>query len=120
MKKELQKEQIITGVLAVLTVLTIILGAVRMGGDFGRVLGWWGVLLVLGIITMPLTYLMFSRFTDFGWAFSKSIGLALSAWLMWVLASVKILKFNQLSCVIVCVFFICAVTYIRPCGRNLS
>lgn len=104
MKKELQKEQIITGVLAVLTVLTIILGAVRMGGDFGRVLGWWGVLLVLGIITMPLTYLMFSRFTDFGWAFSKSIGLALSAWLMWVLASVKILKFNQLSCVIVCVF----------------
>ena len=102
MNKELKKEQIITGVLAVLTVLTIILGAVRMGGDFGRVLGWWGVLLVLGVITMPLTYLMFSRFTDFGWAFSKSIGLALTAWLMWVFASVKILKFNQLSCIIVC------------------
>lgn len=103
MNKELKKEQTITGVLAVLTVLTIILGAVRMGGDFGRVLGWWGVLLVLGVITMPLTYLMFSRFTDFGWAFSKSIGLALTAWLMWVLASVKILKFSQLSCIIVCV-----------------
>ncbi len=102
MNKELKKEQTITGVLAVLTVLTIILGAVRMGGDFGRVLGWWGVLLVLGVINMPLTYLMFSRFTDFGWAFSKSIGLALTAWLMWVLASVKILKFSQLSCIIVC------------------
>lgn len=103
MNKELKNEQKVTGVLAILAVITLILGAAYMGGDFGRVLGWWGVLLVIGIITMPLTYLMFSRFSDFGWVFSKSIGLALTAWLMWVFASAKILKFSQLSCIIVCV-----------------
>lgn len=106
MKKELQKEQIITGVLAALALLTIILGIQFMGGDFGRVLLWWAVLLVIGVITMPLTYMMFSGFSDFGWAFSKSIGLALTSWLMWVLASVKIMKFSQFGCIFVCVIML--------------
>ena len=102
MKSKLQKEQIVTGVLAVLAVLTIILGIIYMGGDFGRVLLWWGTLLVIGVITMPLTYTMFSRFSDFGWAFSKSIGLALTAWLMWVLSSIKIMRFSQFGCIFIC------------------
>lgn len=102
MKSKLQKEQIVTGVLAVLAVLTIILGIVYMGSDYGKVLLWWGTLLVIGVITMPLTYRMFSRFSDFGWVFSKSIGLALTAWLMWVLSSVKIMKFSQFGCIFVC------------------
>lgn len=102
MKKELKKEQIVTGVLAAITLLTIILGIQFMGGDFGKVLIWWGIMLVIGVITMPLTYMMFSKFSDFGWAFSKSIGLALTSWLMWVLASVKIMKFSQFGCIFVC------------------
>ena len=103
MKKELQKEKIITGVLAAFAILTVISGISYMGGDFGKVLLWWGVLLGLGVINMPLTYMMFSRFRDFGWAFSKSIGLALSAWLMWMLSSTKIMKFSQPGCIFVCV-----------------
>ncbi len=103
MKKEIQKEKIITGVLVAFAILSLILGSSYLGGDFGKVLLWWGVLLGIGMINMPLTYMLFSGFSDFGWAFSKSIGLALSAWLMWILSSAKIMKFSQPACIFVCV-----------------
>ena len=106
MKKELQSEKIITGVLLALALLTVIVGGRFLGDDFGKTMIWWATLFGLGVITMPLTYMLFQKFKDFGWVFSKSIGLALSAWLMWLLASVKILKFNQASCLIVCVIIL--------------
>lgn len=106
MKKELQSEKIVTGVLLALALLTVIVGGIFLGDDFGRTMIWWGTLLVLGVITMPLTYTMFRKFCDFGWVFSKVIGLALTAWLMWLFASIKIMKFSQVSCIIVCVILL--------------
>lgn len=102
MKKELQGEKIITCLLVAALVFAFVAGSVLLGEDFGKVVLWWATLLVLGIICMPLTYTLFSRFVDFGWVFSKSISLALTAWFMWVLASIKIMKFSRVSCIVVC------------------
>ena len=106
MEKELQREKIVTGVLLALAAGVIIAGAGSMGADFGKVMIWWGTILALGIIVMPLTYQMFHGFHDLGWAFSKGIGIAISAWFMWVFASIKVLKFSRVSCIIICIIIL--------------
>lgn len=50
---------------------------------------------------MPLTSRLFSKFEDGGWIFSKSIGIFLSGYLMWVLSSIKVLRFTNLNCQII-------------------
>ena len=69
--------------------------------DMNSFLLWWLTLLVLGIGFMPLTMVIFCRFKDKGWLFSKTIGLAVSGWLMWYLASCRVLKFTIANCYIV-------------------
>ena len=88
--------------------LVVAFGAVTAYGytamgkeDMTSFLLWWFTLLVLGIGFMPLTMVMFRRFKDKGWLFSKTIGLAVSGWLMWYLASCRILKFTLANCYIV-------------------
>ena len=61
---------------------------------------WWFTILVLGICCMPLTMLVFRRFDDRGWLFSKSIGIMLVGWLMFVLSSAHIMKFAQSMCIV--------------------
>ena len=60
---------------------------------------WWFTILVLGISCMPLTMLVFRRFDDRGWLFSKSIGIMLVGWIMFVLSSAHMLKFMQGACI---------------------
>ena len=69
--------------------------------DMTAFLLWWLTLLVLGIGFMPLTMVIFRRFKDKGWLFSKAIGLAVSGWLMWYLASCRVLKFTLTNCYLV-------------------
>lgn len=95
-------EKILTIILAAMIVLTMIVGKSFLGEDFARTLIWWFGLLVLGVCCLPLGYILFSKFNDFGWMFSKSIGLALISWLMWLLASIKVMKFTQTGCIISC------------------
>lgn len=90
------------------TLLVIAFGAVTAYGytamgteDMNSFLVWWFTLLVLGIGFLPLTMVIFCRFKDKGWLFSKTIGLAVSGWLMWYLASCHILKFTLVNCYIV-------------------
>lgn len=69
--------------------------------DMSSFLLWWFTLLVLGIGFLPLTMVMFCRFKDKGWLFSKTIGLAVSGWLIWYLSSCRIVKFTVANCYIV-------------------
>ncbi len=88
--------------------LVVAFGAVTAYGytamakeDMTSFLMWWLTLLVLGIGFMPLTMVIFRRFKDKGWLFSKTIGLAVSGWLMWYLASCHILKYTITNCYLV-------------------
>ncbi|MBQ9119390.1 MAG: hypothetical protein IJY09_04955 [Lachnospiraceae bacterium] len=81
------------------------LGSSLLGSDFGKVMQWWLMLMLLGVAVYPLTGLIFGRFHDGGFVFSKAIGLAITGVLMWYLSSLKLMKFsrvNSLVCVGIC------------------
>lgn len=91
---------------AVLLLIVAGIGSALLGSDFGKVVQWWLMLLLLGIVAYPVTGLIFDRFHDGGFVFSKAIGLAGTGVLMWYLSSLKLMKFNRVnSLVCVGVFF---------------
>lgn len=84
-------------ILLVAYVTLCMLGYFFLGTEFQAVMQWWVTLVLLGLSCLPLSGLLFSGFHDGGWMFSKTIGLALSGWLLWVLSSMHILKFTKMS-----------------------
>ncbi|QBD78436.1 hypothetical protein EPA93_21530 [Ktedonosporobacter rubrisoli] len=58
---------------------------------------WWLALLLLGWFLYPLAFWLFHVFGDRGYIFSKLLGALLLAYLAWLLASMHILPFSQLS-----------------------
>lgn len=62
---------------------------------------YYFVMLVLGLVFFPITSIIFKKFYDKGWMFSKIIGLGISAWLVWLLSYLKILKYTSLNCYII-------------------
>jgi YYY domain-containing protein len=89
-------------------IILFVFGKILLQGDYTSFLKWWITILYIGIIFMPLTGLVFKRFHDRGYLFSKTIGIAVTGYVMWFLSSLKIMKFNEASClisVIICLFF---------------
>lgn len=48
---------------------------------------WWLVLEVVGLIALPLTYRLFHRLPDRGYAFAKPFGLLVVSYLLWMLST---------------------------------
>lgn len=63
--------------------------------DLLTVLHWWFYLLGLGLIFLPLTKRVFANFFDQGYLFSKVLAILFLTYLVWLLASLKILPFYQ-------------------------
>ncbi len=51
-----------------------------------HLLGWWLMLEVIGLISLPLAFALFSRRLDHGYAFSKMGGILAISWVGWMLA----------------------------------
>ncbi len=76
-------------------------GLKRLGSaDMSLVFRWWLTLLAIGVVFQPLTLLLFKKFHDCGWAFSKVLGIAAAGWLLWLLSAAHILKFTRFGCVV--------------------
>lgn len=59
-------------------------------------LPWWLLVVeLLGLITFPLTFVVFSGLRDRGWGFSKLLGLLLVAWLVWFPSSFRLVPFTS-------------------------
>jgi uncharacterized membrane protein len=58
-------------------------------------LGWYSVLLIIGIIFTPLTRSIFGKFVDAGYPFAKSIGILLLSYISFALGFAHILPFSQ-------------------------
>lgn len=83
---------------AILLVITAIFWAIILKNEFGYVLIWWAVLLVLGLMLFPLSSVVFSSFADKGYLFSKALGVAVSSYAVWLLSWMKIVKMDALGC----------------------
>ena len=62
---------------------------------------WWLVFFILGIVSLPTTYLFFKKFVDIGYGFSKTIGLLIISYLVFVFATLKILPFTRSSIILI-------------------
>jgi len=75
-------------------------GIFLLGEDMLPFLQWWFAVFCLGIIFMPLSGLLFNRLYDRGYLFSKTMGIAISGYIMWMLSALKIMRFTTASCII--------------------
>ncbi len=64
-----------------------------MFNDFFTIFYWWLIVSGLGVVFTPLTFKLFPKFFDKGYAFSKIIGILIVSYLVWLLGSLKILQF---------------------------
>ena len=64
-------------------------------------LRWYVGILALGIGFYPLTSIVFRRFTDKGWLFSKTIGLLISGYVVWAMSCSGILAFTNRRALVV-------------------
>lgn len=75
-------------------------GYFLLQGDFIPFLQWWLTIFILGVIFIPITFILFATFEDKGYLFSKAIGVAMTGYFMWLMSSLRILKFTEASCII--------------------
>lgn len=65
----------------------------------GAVVLWWFLLLIIGAGFMPLSAVVFRRFEDRGWMFSKMIGFLIAGWALWALTVAGITEFTGVNAV---------------------
>lgn len=92
-------------VYAVAYLTVFALAFVLLKEDAGAFLKWWLAVFLMGLTFLPMTAYMFRNFHDRGYLFSKVIGIALSGYLLWLLSSMKLLKFTSWNG-IVCIFLL--------------
>jgi len=78
--------------------------------DYLNILYWWFIFLLIGISFLPITTRVFSNFVDKGYVFSKILGLLFISYTIFILASLNILKFNQINLFII--WFVLAISQI--------
>lgn len=58
---------------------------------------WWYIgLQLLALPALPLAWLIFRRFPDYGYAMAKVLGLLMVTWIAWLLSSLKLLPFGSI------------------------
>lgn len=103
--------------------ILFLLGTYLLKGDIVPFMKWWLAVFCLGIIFIPLSSLLFTDFLDKGYLFNKAIGIAVSGYIMWLLSSVHLMKFNTVSCmisVLVCVVLNAAILVYGNKKNNTS
>ncbi|MDO4490487.1 MAG: DUF2298 domain-containing protein [Lachnospiraceae bacterium] len=97
-------------------------GFLLLGSDTGPFLLWWLASVLFGIGFYPVGTVLFSRFDDKGWLFSKALGIGAGGYLVFVLCRFRLLSFTGVSCVVVTLlcFLICWLLSFRFAGQKLQ
>lgn len=75
--------------------------------DIFYIIQWWIVFFGIGAIFSPLTFLIFDKFHDRGYLFSKVLGLGLISYFVLVLNIFRILPFNLITMAfVIWIFFL--------------
>lgn len=91
--------------------------------DLHYFLVWWIAITAIGLTFMPLSMMIFGKFRDKGWLFSKAIGIGISGWLVWFLSSCHIVKFNTAGiwiCLILCLIGNGALLYYQIKNKKIG
>ena len=104
-------------VYAVTYIATFALAFLVLGKDVGAFVQWWLAVFCIGLTCLPITASMFRDFHDRGYLFAKVIGISLSGYLLWLLSSMKLLKFTSVNGVM-CVFLLLIPNVFLLIARN--
>lgn len=55
---------------------------------------WWLATLLLAIVAFPFAFFLFRPLRDRGWFFSRALGWLVCGWLLWFLASFRLVEFS--------------------------
>ena len=78
--------------------------------DVINVLKWFLVFLFIGTAFLPLTFSVFESLRDKGYIFSKIIGIAVISYFVFLIGTLRVLKFSEFS-VILSVFIFFLINY---------
>ena len=68
-----------------------------MDSDLFYIIKWWLFLFGIGLLFLPITNILFKRFFDKGYIFSKVLGLAVISYISLVLGTTHLLSFSRFS-----------------------
>jgi YYY domain-containing protein len=73
------------------------------------VLLWWAIIEILGLAALPLAQRLFRWLPDFGYAFSKALGLLVVSYVLWMGAMTGVLQ-NDLGGILFAIFLLVGVS----------
>lgn len=68
--------------------------------DLNQTFIWWFYLFILGLAFYPLATVLFNKFVDRGYIFAKTLGIAITSFLVFLISFLHILPFSQTSILI--------------------
>lgn len=89
------------GIKIVFAILLLLFSYWLLDSDFFTFMTWWELLWLLGVVFLPITSRIFSKFDDKGWMYSKVLAVALCGYIQWGLTSLKVISFTTQSCIVV-------------------
>lgn len=69
--------------------------------DIASVMQWWLAIFLIGSIFLPLTIRIFKKFEDQGYIFSKTLGLAIFTYSIYLLGTLHLATFSQITLIII-------------------
>jgi len=65
--------------------------------DITAVIHWYLIILMLGSAFLPLTFFVFNKFKDYGYIFSKLLGISITSFAIFLVGILHLSKFSQFS-----------------------
>jgi len=101
-------------------VLLVVLSVLWLKGDAFVFWTWWLLALLLGMAFMPFSSLLFGRFEDKGWFFSKALAIAFCGFTEWFLVATGLMVFNTATCVLVCILYTAGMLFLAKIRQKKS
>jgi len=74
------------------------------------VIFWWLAVVLVGLVAWPVTFVLFRHLSDRGYVLAKSLGLIVVAYLVWITASLRLLR-NSLPTIILALALLFLLSY---------
>ena len=88
--------------------------------DLTNVFQWWIMLFLIGAIFLPLTSILFSKFYDRGYIFSKIIGISVISYSIFILGTLRIMPFSQFNSILTLFLFLLFFFLLSKFNKNFA
>ncbi|OGM19057.1 hypothetical protein A2771_02215 [Candidatus Woesebacteria bacterium RIFCSPHIGHO2_01_FULL_38_26b] len=80
--------------------------------DVNFIFLWWIIYFIVGLVNFPVAYLIFKKFTDLGYGFTKTFAFVIITYLVFLTSIFRILPFTRTSIFVTVLILLCLNVYI--------